>query len=120
MQLRLRLDFLRSMTRNFSVYWSSTDLVDTLWDSLVVDPIGPQEQDETFSALESNQDYTFVMHLYDKRLPTLDIAAISHKAWLCVRQSFLFVNWHRGNLTVVRLLAWLLYLQTLVDWRTIF
>ncbi|KAG0375629.1 hypothetical protein BGX24_008849 [Mortierella sp. AD032] len=53
MQLSVRLDFLRCMTRNYSQYWNSTTLADTLWDSLIVDPIGPQEQDETFSCLEA-------------------------------------------------------------------
>ncbi|KAF9091841.1 hypothetical protein BGX23_004831 [Mortierella sp. AD031] len=100
MQLRVRLDFLRSMTRSFMPYWNSTALADTLWDSLIIDPIGPQEQDETFSCLESNQDLDFVLHLYDKRLPTLDIARITQKAWQCVRQYFLFSNWHRQNLIV--------------------
>ncbi|KAF9905687.1 hypothetical protein EC991_001361 [Linnemannia zychae] len=100
MQLSIRLDFLRSMTRLYSSYWNSTTLADTLWESLIVDPIGAQEQDETFSCLEAIGDINFVLHLYGKLLPTLDISTLTPRAWFCVRQYFLFINWHRQNLAV--------------------
>jgi hypothetical protein len=101
MQLSVRLDFLRSMTRLYSPYWNSTTLADTLWESLIIDSIGPQEQDETFSCLEAIGDIDFVLHLYSNLLPTLDIATLTPRAWFCVRQYFLFINWHRQNLAVV-------------------
>ncbi|KAG0306868.1 hypothetical protein BGZ97_000587 [Linnemannia gamsii] len=98
MQLTVRLDFLKFVTRLYPHYWNSTTLADTLWNSLIVDPIGPQEQDETFSCLESNTDLDFVLHLYDKMLPTLDIASMTPRAWHCIRQYFMVINWHRQNL----------------------
>ncbi|KAF9930001.1 hypothetical protein FBU30_001020 [Linnemannia zychae] len=99
-QLNVRLDFLRCVTRHYAPFWNSTTLADTLWESLVVDPIGPQEQDETFGCLESIVEFDFVLHMYDKLLPTLDIATMTQKAWHCVRQYFLVINWHRQTLVV--------------------
>lgn len=101
MQLNVRLDFLKFVTRLYPPYWNSTTLADTLWNSLIVDPIGPQEQDETFSCLEAMNDLDFVLHIYDKLLPTLDIASMTPRAWHCVRQYFMVINWHRQNILVV-------------------
>lgn len=100
MQLNVRLDFLKFVTRLYPPYWNSTTLADTLWSSLIVDPIGPQEQDETFSCLEAMNDLDFVLHIYDKLLPTLDIASMTPRAWHCVRQYFMVINWHRQNILV--------------------
>ncbi|KAG0002609.1 hypothetical protein BGZ79_002672 [Entomortierella chlamydospora] len=61
-------------------------------------PIGVQEQDEAFQCLEAMTEAHFVQYIYEKLLPRLDIATITQKAWQCVRQYFLLLNWHRGYL----------------------
>ncbi|KAF9195866.1 hypothetical protein BGZ50_003127 [Haplosporangium sp. Z 11] len=98
LQLKMRLDFLRTMTRIHSSYWNSPKLADTIWSSLIMDPIGIQEQDEAFTCLESMTEATFVEYVYEKLLPGLDVATISQKGWQCVRQYFLLVNWHQQSL----------------------
>ncbi|KAG0255604.1 hypothetical protein BG011_005045 [Mortierella polycephala] len=99
LQLKMRLDFLRAMTRIHSSYWNSPKLADTIWNSLIMDPIGIQEQDEAFTCLESMTEATFVEYVYEKLLPGLDVATISQKGWQCVKQYFLLVNWHQQSLT---------------------
>ncbi|KAI8603401.1 hypothetical protein EDD21DRAFT_34203 [Dissophora ornata] len=99
-QLKIRLEFLRTMARIFPKYWKSEDLADTLWNSLIVDPIGVQEQDAAFLCLEAMTESSFVEYIYGKLLPALDIPTITLKAWQCVRQYFLLLNWHRANLIV--------------------
>src|SRR5690554_6156862 len=97
----MRLDFLRAMTRIHSSYWNSPKLADTIWSSLIMYPIGIQEQDEAFTCLESMTEDTFVEYVYEKLLPGLDVATISQKGWQCVKQYFLLVNWHQQSLTAV-------------------
>ncbi|KAF9580262.1 putative ubiquitin carboxyl-terminal hydrolase FAF-X, partial [Lunasporangiospora selenospora] len=100
MQLKIRLGFLRVISRIVPVFWNSPELADTLWSNLIVDPIGPTEQDEAFQCLEAMSEPNFVEYVYDRLLPTLDVITITEKGWNCVRQYFLLVNWHRGNLIV--------------------
>ncbi|CAO3573904.1 unnamed protein product [Mortierella alpina] len=100
LQLSIRLDFLKSMAKIFPVSWGSPGLADTIWDCLIADPIGSQEQDATFSCLESMTEPRFVDHVYGKLLPGLDIATISQRGWHCVRQYFLLLNWHQQKLVV--------------------
>ncbi|KAF9917165.1 hypothetical protein BX616_001769 [Lobosporangium transversale] len=97
-QLKIRLDFLKVMARLYPVYWNSSDLADTLWSSLIVDPIGIQEQDEAFICLESMNEPHFVEYVYEKLLPTLEIARITQRAWHCVQRYFLLLNWNKGKL----------------------
>ncbi|KAF9938245.1 hypothetical protein BGZ67_000390 [Mortierella alpina] len=100
LQLSIRLDFLKAMAKIFPVSWGSPGLADTIWDCLIADPIGSQEQDATFSCLESMTEPRFVEHVYGKLLPGLDIATISQRGWHCVRQYFLLLNWHQQKLAV--------------------
>ncbi|KAG0316912.1 hypothetical protein BGZ99_006614 [Dissophora globulifera] len=100
LQLKIRLEFLRSMARNFPIYWNSPKLAETLWNSLIVNPIGTQEQDETFVCLEAITEPVFAEYIYEKLLPGLEISSITQKAWQCVRQYFLLLNWHRRNVIV--------------------
>ncbi|KAF9957098.1 hypothetical protein BGZ72_002145 [Mortierella alpina] len=100
LQLSIRLDFLKAMAKIFPVSWGSPGLADTIWDCLIADPIGSQEQDATFSCLESMSEPRFVEHVYGKLLPGLDIATISQRGWHCVRQYFLLLNWHQQKLVV--------------------
>ncbi|KAF9352724.1 hypothetical protein BGX26_009493 [Mortierella sp. AD094] len=98
LQLKMRFEFLKTMARLFPVYWNSPNLAETLWGCFIVDPIGVQEQDEAFQCLEAMTEAHFVQYIYEKLLPGLDIATITQKAWQCVRQYFLLLNWHRGYL----------------------
>ncbi|KAF9573120.1 hypothetical protein EC968_008969 [Mortierella alpina] len=100
LQLSIRLDFLKVMAKIFPVSWGSPGLADTIWDCLIADPIGSQEQDATFSCLESMTEPRFVEHVYGKLLPRLDVATISQRGWHCVRQYFLLLNWHQQKLVV--------------------
>lgn len=104
MQLRNRLIFLKAMARIFPAFWSSTDLADTLWNCLIADPIGPQEQDEAFLCLEGINDLKFAEYVYQTLLPGLDVARITEKGWGCLRQYFLLINWHRRHVSVVSLM----------------
>ncbi|KAF8979549.1 hypothetical protein BGZ46_005284 [Entomortierella lignicola] len=94
-QLKMRFEFLKAMAKLFPVYWNSPNLAETLWSCFIVDPIGIQEQDEAFQCLEAMTEARFVQYIYEKLLAGLDIATISQKAWQCVRQYFLLLNWHR-------------------------
>ncbi|KAF9401029.1 hypothetical protein BGX21_002899 [Mortierella sp. AD011] len=98
LQLKMRFEFLKTIARLFPVYWNSPSLAETLWSCFIVDPIGVQEQDEAFQCLEAMTEAQFVQYIYEKLLPRLDIATITQKAWQCVRQYFLLLNWHRGYL----------------------
>jgi len=97
----MRLDFVRIMAKIFPMHWNSAQLAETLWSSLVIDPIGIQEQDEAFACFEAMTEAQFIEYVYEKLLPGLDIATITSKAWSCVRQYFLILNWHWRNLVVV-------------------
>ncbi|KAG0203301.1 hypothetical protein BGX28_004397 [Mortierella sp. GBA30] len=69
LQLTIRLDFLKVMAKVFAAAWNSPELADTVWYSLIADPIGNQEQDATFSCLESMAEPRFVEHRMD---PTVE------------------------------------------------
>ncbi|KAF9438482.1 hypothetical protein BGZ76_007601 [Entomortierella beljakovae] len=99
-QLRVRFDFLKTMAKLFPVYWNSSSLAETLWSCLIVDPISVQEQDETFQCLEAMTEANFVQYIYEKLMDGLNIATITQKAWQCVRQYFLLLNWQRRNIVV--------------------
>ncbi|KAF9956284.1 Ubiquitin carboxyl-terminal hydrolase 34, partial [Modicella reniformis] len=101
-QLKVRLEFVRAMVKIFPMYWNSAELAETLWSCLIVDPIGIQEQDEAFSCLEAMGDHQFVEYVYERLLPGLEIATITPRAWQCVRQYFLVLNWNWRNLTVLQ------------------
>ncbi|KAI7819439.1 hypothetical protein BC939DRAFT_460245, partial [Gamsiella multidivaricata] len=100
LQLKIRLDFLKTIARIFPVYWNSPDLAETLWSCLIVDPISIQEQDETFACLEGIAEPQFVEYIYEILLPGLEVAAVTQKAWQCIKQYFLLLNWQKRNLVV--------------------
>ncbi|KAG0032025.1 hypothetical protein BGZ82_006708 [Podila clonocystis] len=98
--LRSRFSFLKAMARMFPAFWSSTDLADTLWTCFIADPIGPLEQDEAFLCLEGINDVKYAEYVYQTLLPGLDVPTITEKGWACLRQYFLWTNWHRNNVNV--------------------
>ncbi|KAG0229118.1 hypothetical protein BGW42_001784 [Actinomortierella wolfii] len=100
MQLKARLDFLESMSKNFPDMWASTTIADKLWESLIVEPINAYDRDLTFRCLESITDHTFIMYIFEKLLPALDVRDLSEAAWSCIRQYFLQLNWNLKNLLV--------------------
>lgn len=103
MQLKVRLDFLKCMCGSLPVYWNTPGLAETLWKCLIVDPIGPNEQDEAFLCLEAITEQHFAEYIYEKLLPDLDISSLTPKAWQCTRQYFVVINWNRQLLTTVSL-----------------
>jgi len=82
-------------------YWNTPGLAETLWKCLIVDPIGPNEQDEAFLCLEAITEHHFAEYIYEKLLPDLDISSLTPKAWQCARQYFVVINWNRQLLTTV-------------------
>ncbi|KAI1320684.1 hypothetical protein EDD11_010218 [Mortierella claussenii] len=98
LQLKMRLDFLKAMARIYPIQWNSSDLAETLWKCLIVDPIGTQEQDEAFICLEGMTEPHFMEYIYDTLLPGLEMAAVTPTAWQCVQRYFLLLNWNKQKL----------------------
>ncbi|CAG8436597.1 9374_t:CDS:10 [Diversispora eburnea] len=99
-QLVSRLQFLQWVANHESVkFFKSTDQTDVIWQCLIADPIGKQEQDEAFSYLDNIIDYNFfISHFFDNCLPKLDVRYFSDQAFKYAKNCLLKVNTNNARL----------------------
>ena len=102
-QLISRLKFLRWATSHETIpFFTSTAQADIIWNCLIVDPIGKQEQDEAFSYFDHIIEYDhFTSHFFNNRLPELNVRYLSDQAFKYAKNCLLKVNAKNGRLRSV-------------------
>ncbi|CAG8438368.1 11338_t:CDS:10 [Funneliformis caledonium] len=99
-QLISRLQFLQWVANYETIpFFNSTAQTDVIWNCLIVDPIGKQEQDEAFSYFDHIIEYDhFTNHFFNDRLPELDVRFLSDQAFKYAKNCLLKVNAKNGRL----------------------
>ncbi|PKY49535.1 hypothetical protein RhiirA4_405561 [Rhizophagus irregularis] len=99
-QLISRLQFLQWVANYETIpFFTSTAQTDVIWNCLIVDPIGKQEQDEAFSYFDHIIEYDhFTSHFFNNRLPELDVRYLSDQAFKYAKNCLLKVNAKNGRL----------------------
>ncbi|CAI2172590.1 20242_t:CDS:10, partial [Funneliformis geosporum] len=99
-QLISRLQFLQWVANYETIpFFTSTAQTDVIWNCLIVDPIGKQEQDEAFSYFDHIIEYDhFTNHFFNDRLPELDVRFLSDQAFKYAKNCLLKVNAKNGRL----------------------
>ena len=89
-----RLKFLQWATNHETIpFFTSTAQADIIWNCLIADPIGKQEQDDAFSYLDRMIEHGhFTNHFFNVRLPELNVRHLSDEAFKYVKNCLLKVN----------------------------
>jgi hypothetical protein len=98
-----RLQFLQWIANYETIpFFTSTAQTDIIWNCLIVDPIGKQEQDEAFSYFDHIIEYDhFTSHFFNNRLPELNVRYLSDQAFKYAKNCLLKVNAKNGRLRSV-------------------
>ena len=97
------MKFLQWATSHETIpFFTSTAQADIIWNCLIVDPIGKQEQNIAFSYLNRMIEYDhFTSHFFNVRMPELNVRYLSDQAFKYIKNCLLKVNAKNGRLRLV-------------------